>query len=131
MQSLASRLELQLPAVPDSVPTARRAAGQFAADVGAIELDVKIAVTEAVANAVVHAYRDRAAGQILVRGSVEGDKLVIVVTDDGIGMSPNPDSPGLGFGLPLITKVAEDLHVEAGPEGTSVSMLFPLLELDY
>jgi anti-sigma regulatory factor (Ser/Thr protein kinase) len=130
MQSLASRLELELPAVPASVPAARHAAAHLAEEVGAIELDVKIAVTEAVANAVVHAYRDRAAGQIILRGSVEDGKLVIVVTDRGAGMKPNPNSPGLGVGLALIAKVAEELRVEAGPEGTRLSMAFPLIELD-
>jgi anti-sigma regulatory factor (Ser/Thr protein kinase) len=131
MQSLASRLELELPAVPESVPTARHAAARLASEVGAVELDVKIAITEAVANVVVHAYRDRDAGTIEIEGSVEDDKLLIVVADRGIGMSPNPDSPGLGFGLPLIGQVVEDLHVEAGPTGTRVSMAFPLTELDY
>jgi len=131
MQSLASRLELELPAVPDSVPTARHAAARLAAEVGADEFDVKIAISEAVGNVVVHAYRDGTAGTIEICGTVEDGKLLFVITDRGVGMSPHPDSPGLGFGLPLMGQVVEDLHVEAGPQGTRVSMLFPLSELDY
>jgi anti-sigma regulatory factor (Ser/Thr protein kinase) len=131
MQSLASRLELELPAVPDSVPVARHAAARLASEVGACEFDVKIAVSEAVGNVVVHAYRDREPGTIEIRGSIDDGKLVIVITDNGIGMSPNPVSPGLGFGLPLIGQVVEDLHVEADAAGTRVSMIFPLNELDY
>ncbi len=131
MQSLASRLQLELPAVPDSVPTARHAAARLAAEVGAHEFDVKIAISEAVGNVVVHAYRDGPAGTIEISGTVEDGKLVISVTDHGVGMSPHPDSPGLGFGLPLIGQVVEDLHVEAGSDGTCVSMVFALSELDY
>lgn len=131
MQSLASRLELELPAVPDSVPTARHAAARLANEVGADELDVKIAVSEAVGNVVVHAYRNGDTGSVEVHGTVEDGKLLIAIADQGVGMSPHPDSPGLGFGLPLIGQVVEDLHVEAGPDGTRVSMVFPLSDLDY
>jgi anti-sigma regulatory factor (Ser/Thr protein kinase) len=132
MQSLASRVDLTLPAVPDSVPKARHAAAGLAAEVGADELDVKIAVSEAVGNVVVHAYRDGKAGSFELAGSIDDGKLVFIVTDHGIGMSPHPDSPGLGFGLPLIGNVTDDLHVDAdGGGGTRVSMTFLLSELDY
>ncbi len=131
MQSLASRLELELPAVPNSVPTARHAAARLATEVGAVEFDVKIAVSEAVGNVVVHAYRNGHTGNVQIQGAIEEGKLVIAVADQGVGMSPHPDSPGLGFGLPLIGQVVEDLHVEAGAMGTRVSMIFPLTELDY
>ncbi len=131
MQSLASRLELELPAVPDSVPVARHATARLASEVGANDLDVKIAVSEAVGNVVVHAYRDGRHGTIEITASLEDGKLVITISDQGVGMSPHPDSPGLGFGLPLIGHVVDDLHVEAGPEGTCMIMEFALSELDY
>jgi anti-sigma regulatory factor (Ser/Thr protein kinase) len=126
MQGLASRLELNLPAVPDSVPEARHAAAGLATAAGADELDVKIAVSEAVGNVVVHAYRDGNPGNFELEGSVEDGRLVLAVTDHGIGMSPHPDSPGLGFGLPLIGNVTDDLHVEADGHGTRVEMTFLL-----
>jgi serine/threonine-protein kinase RsbW len=132
MQSLVSRLELTLPAEPASVPRARHAAARLANEVGADELDVKIAISEAVGNVVVHAYRDEMPrGDVVLEGGVEDSKLVIAVTDHGIGMTPHPNSPGLGFGLPLIGNVTDDLHVEANGHGTKVSMTFLLTELDY
>lgn len=131
MQSLVSRLELELPAVPESVPTARHAAARLASAVGADELNVKIAISEAVGNAVVHAYRNGNPGTVELEGGIENGKLIIAVADHGVGMSPHPDSPGLGFGLPLIGNVTEDLHVEADGKGTRVSMTFALSELDY
>ena len=112
-RALASQLELELPAVPDSVPTARHAAARLASEVGADELDVKIAVSEAVGNVVVHAYRDGTAGDLELEGSSRTASSCSSSTDHGIGMSPHPDSPGLGFGLPLIGNVTDDLHVEA------------------
>lgn len=117
--------------MPDSVPAARHATARLAGDVGANEFDVKIAVSEAVGNVVVHAYRDGPPGTVEIAASVENGKLVITVADHGVGMSPHPGSPGLGFGLPLIGQVVEDLHVDAGPHGTRVAMAFPLAELAY
>jgi anti-sigma regulatory factor (Ser/Thr protein kinase) len=113
------------------VPTARHAAARLANEVGADEFDVKIAISEAVGNVVVHAYREGSPGTIEISGTVDDGKLVISVTDHGVGMSPHPDSPGLGFGLPLIGQVVDDLHVEAGPDGTCLSMVFALSERDY
>ena len=92
--------------------------------------DLRLAVSEAVTNAVVHAYRDiDAGGEIALCAHVEDGQLVVRVTDDGAGMNPRPDSPGAGIGLPLIASVADDLHVETGQPpaaGTSVTMAFRL-----
>jgi anti-sigma regulatory factor (Ser/Thr protein kinase) len=74
---------------------------------------VGIVVSEAVTNAVLHAYRDGEPGAVRVKASVDPDLLTLVVADDGIGMSPNPDSPGLGVGLALIGRLAEHLEVQS------------------
>ena len=127
MQALTESLELELPALPESVAEARHAAARLARHYGAEEADVKIAVSEAVGNAVLHAYRDSAIGTVRVRGALVRGKLVFVVADAGVGMSPNPDSPGLHFGIPLIGKVAEDMRIDAGANGTSISFSFPVI----
>lgn len=126
MQALTESLELELPALPESVAEARHAAARLARHYGAEEADVKIAVSEAVGNAVLHAYRDSATGTVRVRGALVRGKLVFVVADAGVGMSPNPDSPGLHLGIPLIGKVAEDMRIDAGANGTSISFSFPV-----
>ena len=53
------------------------------------------------------------------------DELTVIVTDDGRGMRPRPDSPGLGLGLPTIGRLAAlvDLRVPEGG-GTELSMTF-------
>jgi serine/threonine-protein kinase RsbW/stage II sporulation protein AB (anti-sigma F factor) len=89
---------------------------------------VALAVTEAVTNAVVHAYVDAPEpGEIEVvvqRGSEDGS-VEILVCDDGRGMLPRTDSPGLGLGLPLVATLADHFEVQArAGGGTRVRMAF-------
>ena len=83
MQALTESLDLELPAQPESVAEARHAAARLARHFGAEEADVKIAVSEAVGNAVLHAYRGDAQGTVNVKGSLIRGKLVFVVADNG------------------------------------------------
>jgi serine/threonine-protein kinase RsbW/stage II sporulation protein AB (anti-sigma F factor) len=87
--------------------------------------DVKLAVTEAATNVVLHAYRDGAAGDVGARAQVEPGRLRVVISDEGCGLAPRSDSPGLGLGLPLITAVAETVEVIALEQGTEIHMTFP------
>jgi serine/threonine-protein kinase RsbW len=126
-------LQRRLAAEPASVPALRTAVTDFAERCGMQGRrlhDVRLAVSEAVTNAVVHAYRDMdARGEIVLSARVERGQLVVVVTDDGGGLNPRPDSPGAGIGLPLIASVADDLQVETvqpPAAGTSVTMSFRL-----
>jgi serine/threonine-protein kinase RsbW len=63
---------------------------------GSLGHDIRLAVSEACANVVLHAYRDGSGGQmeVCLEGSDRG--IVAVVRDDGVGMRPRNDSPGLG-----------------------------------
>jgi anti-sigma regulatory factor (Ser/Thr protein kinase) len=124
-QSQQDELELELPSRAPSVGKARDALAGVARQVGAPEDDVKLAVSEAVGNAVMHAFRGREPGRIVLRARNEEGRLVVTVADDGNGMSPNLDSPGLGLGLSLITRLALDVHFDSSDRGTTVSMTFP------
>jgi anti-sigma regulatory factor (Ser/Thr protein kinase) len=90
--------------------------------------DVRLAVSEAATNAVLHAYRDRDPGQIRVDAGLTDDgSLRIVVEDDGFGPLPRPDSPGLGLGLPTIASVADAVELSAGKAaGAKLAMVFAL-----
>ena len=85
-----------------------------------------LAVSEAITNAVLHAYREEQAGPMRVVACAEPDRLVVVVRDYGCGMSPNPDSPGLGLGLAVIGRLATELNIERPDEGggTRLRMCF-------
>ena len=95
-------------------------------DPGALS-DVLLAVTEVVTNCVVHAYRGQPGGKVDLEARRTGGELLLSVADDGTGMAPRLDSPGLGLGLPLVGRVAErvDITAQAGG-GTLVRMRFDL-----
>lgn len=116
-------------ATADQVALVRRAVTEYAQRVGLADGrlgDVRLAVSEAVTNAVLHAYRDRDPGEIRIEAALQDDGcLAIVVEDDGFGPLPRPDSPGLGLGLPTIASVADAVELSAGAgAGARLSMRF-------
>jgi serine/threonine-protein kinase RsbW/stage II sporulation protein AB (anti-sigma F factor) len=116
-------------ATPEQVAVLRSEVTDYAQRVGIADGrlgDVRLAVSEAATNAVLHAYRDREPGQIRVYAEVRDDgNLYIVVEDDGFGPLPRPDSPGLGLGLPTIASVADAVELSAGAAaGARLLMLF-------
>ena len=89
--------------------------------------DLKLAVNEAVANSVMHAFRAAGAGTITVTIDVTpGHQVTVRVVDDGDGLAPRHDSPGAGFGLALMNALATSTNVRSGPSGhgTEVQMTF-------
>jgi serine/threonine-protein kinase RsbW/stage II sporulation protein AB (anti-sigma F factor) len=117
-------VQLDLSCEASSVGIARNAVARLARSLGASIDDVKIAVSEAVANAVIHAYRDGDPGEIRVVARKDRGRLLVTVADDGIGMTPNPGNPGLRLGIPLITKLCEDVRFTSSDDGTVVAMSF-------
>ena len=89
---------------------------------------VALAVTEAVTNAVVHAYVDDAEPgeiEVVVQRLPDGEGIEILVCDEGRGMMPRTDSPGIGLGLPLVATLAQRFEVQArAGGGTRVLMAF-------
>lgn len=100
----------------------RQAAVEFARANGVPDRlldDVRLAISEAVSNAVLHAFRcQERPGTITVSIDVRSGELAeVVVRDDGIGMSQRSDSPGLGLGLGLIGTVADQVEHRSPSEG--------------
>jgi anti-sigma regulatory factor (Ser/Thr protein kinase) len=88
--------------------------------------DMKMAVTEACTNVVVHAYDDDGLLEVEMLAGEHG--LTIVVRDHGAGIQPRPARAGaaaLGLGLPLIAALSDafELRGSAGV-GTEVRMTF-------
>ena len=119
-------VELELPPEPGSVTKARQAVVELARAVGAAADDVALAVSEAVGNAVVHAFRGRDPGTIAVSAAVEEDMLLVTVADDGTGMMPNLESQGLRIGSSLISRLSDEARFESTEGGTTVTMRFEL-----
>lgn len=133
MPIVTVHLHRSMDAVPAAVPTLRGAIAGFLADAGVVEpllTSAKLAVSEAVTNAVMHAYVDAAQpGAVTVDARFDGDKLLVEVSDDGSGMMPRLNSPGLGVGLPLIADTADTLDIGNSPAGgTLLRMTFTIAQ---
>ncbi|MEZ5100829.1 MAG: ATP-binding protein [Thermoleophilia bacterium] len=122
----AGVLHLLLPAVPDSVGAARNEATRHALAAGFPdgELDrVRLAVSEAVTNAVLHAYAGP--GSVHLRVEAEAWRVRVVVRDEGRGRAgADPATASGGFGLGLMRALADELRVEDAVPGTRVVLLF-------
>ncbi len=121
--------EITLPARAENVAVVRHAVGGLGEVLEVDDQtlsDIKLAVTEACTNVVVHAYPD-GEGPMGLRATIEDRLLSLVVVDRGRGIVPRPDSPGLGLGLPLIATMAESLELGTGnADETEVRMTFDL-----
>ncbi len=124
------KLRERLPARPQSVGLLRTIVSDFAAGNGASERQraaVALAVSEAVSNAVVHAYAGRDdPGVVAVDAEICDRTLRVAVCDDGGGMRPRIDSPGLGLGLGLIARLSDQLELTETTPGVCVRMTFAL-----
>ena len=128
----SSPLELlrRVPAEAGELAGVRSAVLSFAEACGVtkeVQTDVVLAVGEACANVVLHAYVDSAApGWLTVEAYHRDGELVVAVRDEGRGLLPRPDSPGLGLGLSIIGLLSQRLAInENGARGTEVRMTFP------
>jgi anti-sigma regulatory factor (Ser/Thr protein kinase) len=128
--SVAERQQWSAQAHPAAVPQLRHIAAEFAASLagfrGTALDDVRACISEAVTNAVVHAFRDgRPVGNVRLVGTWDDVELVFVVSDDGIGFGPRADSPGLGLGIPTIAALADTMTVDTTMGGgTRLCMAF-------
>ena len=114
------------PAAPASIAQLRNAVGAFASEAGLPQdkvADVKLAVSEALTNAVVHGYRE-GEGELEVSARTRAARLEVKVQDRGVGVVPRPDSPGMGIGLPMIASLATESDISARKGGGTVVTMF-------
>lgn len=129
MAAVPPEVLLVMPARPEGVGVVRQALAGVADALdfdASVLADMKMAVTEACTNVVVHAYEDD--GMLEVEMIADEDGLTIVVRDHGTGIQPRParsGAPALGLGLPLIAALSDafELRGSAGM-GTEVRMTF-------
>ncbi len=129
---MTADMQLALPARAENIAIVRHAFGAlgdaYALDAQTLS-DIRLAVTEACTNVVVHAYPDGEEGPMEVLATMMVDELRVVVRDEGRGIGPRPDSPGLGLGLPLIASLTESVALGRDVEvRTEVRMTFLLTE---
>jgi serine/threonine-protein kinase RsbW len=129
--STSPDVRLTLPARPEGVAVVRQALAGMAdalAFDAAVVADMKMAISEACTNVVVHAYEEED-GLLEVEMSADDTGLTIRVRDHGSGIRPRGErrgeAPALGLGLPLIAALSDayELTGTAG-RGTEVKMKF-------
>jgi serine/threonine-protein kinase RsbW/stage II sporulation protein AB (anti-sigma F factor) len=114
-------------ALAEEVGGVRRAAVEFARGQGVPDPrleDLRLAISEAVTNAVVHAFllQDRP-GTVTVSVDVTLNEFIeAVVRDDRGGMTSRDDSPGLGLGLGLISSVADAVEQRLPANGVGFEL---------
>jgi len=94
--------------------------------------EIKVAVSEAVANAIIHGYENRPDGIVTITMTISNGTLELKVGDHGKGIanvkkalepsySTDPERMGLGF--VFMQSFMDTLHVESAPgKGTTVTM---------
>jgi anti-sigma regulatory factor (Ser/Thr protein kinase) len=118
-------VEWRLPAVVTSVPVFRSKLAGFISEIPLLEEqrpDILLAVGEAVANAVEHAY-DREGGSVIVRPLYEGGELQVEIVDHG-RFRPAAAVDGRGFGLKIMRALACDVRITSADTGTIVRLGF-------
>ena len=133
-------VEIAVPPVPEYLQMVRAIVGAAAAlddrlQAGRVA-DVRLAVSEAVTNALRAQAVAHVADPILVRCDLRGDGIVVEVADHGPGFDPSavPDLPEVetperlrhesGLGVSLMHQLVDSAVLDSGPDGTVVKLTF-------
>jgi serine/threonine-protein kinase RsbW len=128
----AETVELRMDARPENLVLARLALGGVAARTPLADdvvADLKLAVTEACTNAIEHAYAGNpGANEIVVRFALDDDAFAVEVQDWGVGFDTEIEPPRdeelrdrAGVGLMLIRSLTDELTIESGGAGSTIS----------
>ena len=127
-----ARISRTYPALPESIPLARAVVAAFAAETGATgqqQEEVRLVVSEAVTNAVLHAYPG-IPGDVHVTAAMVSDELWVLIADDGRGLTARGESPGLGLGLVWMAEFSDGMTVVTRSSGGVEVRLRYALEVD-
>ena len=124
MSAAPPSVVLRMPAKAEYLVLARLALSGLAHTVELdpeVLADLKLAVTEACANAARHAYEEE--GRVTLRLRADESEIHIEIEDEGAGFAgvhgePEPELlPEDGMGLAIIRAVVDDLQIGSGANG--------------
>jgi anti-sigma regulatory factor (Ser/Thr protein kinase) len=116
------KLRVEVPANASQLAPIRHLIRRWIASHGGTDDDCAafaIAVTEACANAVEHAYGPEDA-TIEIEATLEGDVATVSVGDRGAWREPGGENRGRG--IPVMREFMDDVRIDRGDEGTTVSL---------
>lgn len=122
--TLGSRVALSLPGDPDGLNSLRATLRRWLTEQeagGALAAEVTMATNEAVQNAIEHAH-GLGSEAFEVELEREGGDVVVSVRDRGRWRERVGGTRGRGRGLPLMRALMDDVTVDPGPHGTTVTM---------
>jgi PAS domain S-box-containing protein len=91
--------------------------------------DIVLAVNEAAANSIEHAYRGHEPGKVRIEAENDGARIYVRIIDKGSWKPASTDSGVRGRGLVLIRAVSDRLEMDCTPSGTTVNMSFHLPDM--
>ena len=134
--NLRNYVRFEFFSIPENIAFARSCVGAFAAQLDCTLEDIeeiKLVVSEAVSNCIIHGYENNPTQMITVMVSINTHSVLeIVVEDRGKGIedleramqaaySSDPNRIGLGF--TFMKSFTDDLHVDTAPgQGTTVRL---------
>ena len=134
---MKNQMELSFLSIAENEAFARMVISAFLVQANptlSIVSEVRTAISEAVTNAIVHAYNGRADGRIVLRATLSERQLELEVEDFGCGienveqaMQPffttQPDKERTGMGFSLMMSFMDGVKVYSAPgSGTTVQM---------
>jgi anti-sigma regulatory factor (Ser/Thr protein kinase) len=120
----APSLHERLPATSTSVAAARTAVKRFVRGLDVDADDVVLAVSEAVANVVRHAYPGNSRGVVELTGRAGPTDVTLEIRDHGQGLDGDRPTGGAGFGLPIIRRLAARVELRDTGDGVTLTMAF-------
>ena len=112
------------PATLDSVARARRAVRDFATNLE-VDLDgLVLAVSEAVANVVAHAYVESSPGVVELTAAASPLEVTVTIRDRGAGLKGTGRPAGAGYGLLIIRRLAQHVELADTTDGVALTMAF-------
>lgn len=133
---LKNKAEIKMFSLSENIGFARMAVATFGAqlDFTLAEIEeIKVAISEAVSNCIIHGYQNQPEGEIYLAMFIEDNSLILLVEDFGVGivnveeaMQPSftTSDERMGLGMVFMNSFMNEMTIDSTPgQGTKVRMV--------